>query len=107
MNNLRKAAVVMAFIGVTVAMPVPAADTSIVAIPGMGTLAAHVSEWVTKELTIRAVKMWSASKASITTRSPSVTIVGGNHMIIEARRLAPDFAPLRGLSGPRRKQSVP
>lgn len=60
-------------------------------------LAAGFQVYVSQALTARA---------TLLARAPSVTIVDGNHMIVEAKRMPSEFAPFRSLSGPRKKQAA-
>jgi hypothetical protein len=72
-------------------------------VPGLSTVAVQVATWIAGAIEDRLVQAVNITRPAFTLRSPLVTI-DGNHMTIEAKRL-PDAAPLRGFSGPRKKQS--
>lgn len=82
-----------------VAAPVSASN-AVANVPGLSVVAAHVATWIATEVQARIGVAFTRNFGIV---APLVTI-DGNHMTIEAKRL-PDSAPLRGFSGPRKKQS--
>jgi hypothetical protein len=107
MNTFKKLFVVTLLVGLGAVIATPAsASNSIVAaaLPPMSLATVRVGEWIASALQSSIAKVFSTPGAR-SAQAPSVTILDGNHMIVEARRLAPDSEPFRGLSGPRKKQA--
>ena len=104
MNTFRKLILASVVAVLAVSTPASASSSVIAALPGMGSVASQVAGFVSRELQVCLAKVVSASRATLTTRSPSVTIED-THMTIEAKRLPPESEPFRGFSGPRKKQS--
>ena len=90
-----------AVVGAMFAIPAPAFAQGL---PVPNAMVGQLTAWVVSGLQFYVAHAANTSTASPATRAPSVTIIGGNHMIIEAKRLAPDSTPFHGLSGPRKKQ---
>jgi hypothetical protein len=105
MNSLNKSLATAMLVALAAVTPASASGSSVTALPEMGALATQVASWIATELQVRFANALCGSHATLTAHAPSVTIIDGNHMIVEAKRLLPDAAPLRGLSGPRKKQS--
>jgi hypothetical protein len=104
MNTFRKLVCLSVVTALAASTPASASSSVILALPEMGTVAAQVAGLLSRELQMCVAKVVSASRATLKTRSPSVT-VDDTHMIIEAKRLSPESEPFRGLSGPRKKQT--
>jgi hypothetical protein len=101
--NMLKKLIILATMFAAVSVPASASSSAIGALPEMGTLTGYVATWIADGLQVCLTKALSASRATIKGRTPSVTVIDGTHMIIEAKRLPPQSAPFRGLSGPRKK----
>jgi hypothetical protein len=103
MNIFTKMFVLAAMTGVLgVVAPVSASNAD-ANVPGLSAVAMQVATWIACEVERRLAGAVNITRPAFTLRSPLVTI-DGNHMTIEAKR-PPDSAPLRGFSGPRKKQS--
>jgi len=103
MNTFRKLIYVSVVAALAASTPASASSSAIFALPELGSVASQVAGAISRELQLYLVKVVSASRTTLTTRSPSV-IVEDTHMIIVAKRLPPESEPFRGLSGPRKKQ---
>jgi hypothetical protein len=104
MNILNKLLAIAVLLSVSIT-PACGSTSRFVAIPSMGSLTAEVGNWIAIEVQVYIAKTLCAARATGTTPTPSVTILEGNHMIIEAKRLPADTVPFRGLSGPRKARS--
>jgi hypothetical protein len=104
MNILNKSLAIALLLSVGIA-PAYGSTSRLMAIPSMGALTAEVGSWIAIEVQVYIARALCASRATGTTPTPSVTILEGNHMIIEAKRLPAETAPFRGLSGPRKTRS--
>jgi hypothetical protein len=103
MNILVKSLAVTVFLGASIT-PARALSSSFVAVPSISSITAQVGNWIAVELQAYIIKALCTPRASGTS-APSVTILDGNHMIIEAKRLPAESAPFHGLSGPRKARS--
>lgn len=104
MNIFRKSVYASVIAALAAATPASASSTAIFALPELSSVASQVAGAISRELQLYVAKVVIASRPTLMTRSPSVT-VEDTHMIIEAKRLPPESALFRGLSGPRKKQS--
>jgi hypothetical protein len=103
MNIFTKMSVLAVMTGVLGAVAPVSASNADANVPGLSTVAIQVATWMAGAIEGRLIEAVKITRPAFTLRSPLVTI-DGNHMTIEAKRL-PDSAPLRGFSGPRKKQS--
>jgi hypothetical protein len=103
MNTFRKFTFISVLAVVAAATPASASSSGLFALPELSSVASEVAAAISRELQLYLAKVVSASRTTLTTRAPSVTIED-THMIIEAKRLPPESEPFRGLSGPRKKQ---
>jgi hypothetical protein len=103
MNILTKSFAIMVLLGAGIA-PAWASSSSFMAVPSISSITAQVGNWIAVELQVYITKALCAPRATGTS-APSVTILDGNHMIIEAKRLPAESAPFHGLSGPRKARA--
>lgn len=107
MNMLKKAVL----IALAMSAPVAVASSPAATLPQVGSLASYAASWVSSELQLCFVKAFVASRATLPAASSALAgaddavLPEGNHIVVEAKRLAPNAAGLRGWSGPRKKQS--
>lgn len=95
MNMFNKVSILAVF-ALTLGVVAPVSASNAAAnVPAFNVVVAKVATWV-------VVELQSHLGQKFTVGSPLATLEG-NHMTIEAKRL-PDTAPLRGFSGPRKKQ---
>lgn len=102
MKIFTKVSVLALMAGVLGVVAPVAASNADANVPGLTRVAVQVATWVAVQIEGRLIEAVKITRPAFTLRSPLVTI-DGNHMTIEAKRL-PDSAPLRGFSGPRKKQ---
>jgi hypothetical protein len=107
MNRLNKYLAIAVVTGAGLVASATTSASSLAVLPEAGALATRATYWIVGELGSYIAKALSSSRATQPTRAPSVTIVADNHMVVEARRLSPETQPFRGLSGPRKKQTLP
>jgi hypothetical protein len=99
MNPLTKIVATTTLIGSTLigAAPSCASNSVVAALPQITAVTAQVGEWIASELQVQLAKALAIPHAIRSARGPSVFVIEGNHMIVEAKRLPPEV-PLEALA---------